>query len=260
MGRDAIVGGANFNAKMNYSSKGIQSKSEMNRIGTSLNLMTGTNGIQIQRGKDGGIEVNGEQFPWDKLSFGFSIGKIVGTGSDRHIDNTYVTIGAGWVGYGNRSGFTNNSVTPATTGGIEYISVKETELQMNYIASNGYGNGIYLKWTFKPATGVDSGEIVNISYSLTTSEFPENTEEYVYIPLYDFLVEDDIAILDMIYNMGIIYIPNEVKGYVITDIEWDEDEHKLIGKQVQTVLQVIGEEEEFDILTAEPCPDEETSP
>jgi hypothetical protein len=60
MSSDSIVSGGEFNARMTYSSGGVQGKGQLNEIGQSLNMMSGKKGISIDRGLDGGIAIDGD--------------------------------------------------------------------------------------------------------------------------------------------------------------------------------------------------------
>jgi hypothetical protein len=262
MGQDGIVSGGEFNAKMSYSSGGIQNRNQLNEIGQSLNMMSGQQGISIDRGLDGGIAVDGEalKFPWDKISFGYEIGVLDGD----VMDYTKIKIYFGYL-YVADDANTDYPLSPGSSFSTDRVPAAIEELYTEFplvAVGETAVDIIYLKHTYSlegyPAVTeliIESGE----DYEAATLE---SDLLISYTPLYAFYIAGSSTgqgVCEHIYHLGdvSIYRPHD---YVLTDImtsaHWDETEHSLVGVTNEYFMLPTGRrvDEEFDIAIAVDCP------
>jgi len=244
MGRDLTVSGVEYNSKMSYTKGGRQPASQLNRVGRSLNLLSGSYGVNIARGLNGGIEIQQTNFPWFELSFGYGIGYLADYGLT--MDYEKITIEPGFIHYGQGADTEIDSVDEraviTVTGDLE---IEEPEATY-----------IYLKYEYSANEGERASIVPQDVVISSSSGRLEPTDEYMYIPLYAFGLQSGEAILLSIFHMGDVWVPKLSREWLVYDVEWDADTCTL--KQKKKEYYVLNTEEENTttetILTAESCP------
>jgi len=169
MGQDATVSGLNINAKMDYNKGSIQSAEQLNTIGRSLNLMSGSNGVNVNRGLDGGIEVEGDPFPFPNTSFGYQLG-VKTEGENPTIDNNKVRIFSGNLWY-----------YQASTTSVFWTGVTDLELKGVYDTTVDF---IYAKFFYLEQE--DAPQLTVINHTSKWDNPLADTDGIKYTLLYTF--------------------------------------------------------------------------
>jgi len=256
MGQDRVVFGSEHNAGMSYGKGGILPAGAINEIGRTINLISGRAGTSTYKGLNGGIEIEGNNFPWHLLSFGFEIGVIEADpahASLKVVNNKKVRIGDGivWHGQGiycQPSAFQGDTVEITAERDLDEFDIVYLKATLN---SQGTIDALELETS---QTILDAYDVTPFQVPAVYPDIEGGQITAIRWMLYIFGLENEEARLLQVNNVGDIYVPFLRRADVIVGVAWDSSTHQLKEKVFPTYVMPAADTYEAVITTAEECP------